>query len=218
MSGARNYITSLLVLFVEVCGAGRSVLLRSTRRIINVIDEHTPEAMSLERSFAALNVHSAFTLGEARAMAMLAAAHRGLELFEYNPTDVKLSIAGYGRAGKDQVKDMVRRTLGLDANLELADDAADALAIALCHLFRAKMPRPPLTRRSWATNEVRVAGAGRVRTVIAMLSGRLRARDAGRLVVETAGVGYEVFVPLGTYYRMPSVGCRSRIGDPPDRA
>jgi crossover junction endodeoxyribonuclease RuvC len=132
-------------------------------RIIEVIDEHAPDAMSLERSFAALNVRSAFTLGEARAIAMLAAAHRGLELFEYNPTDVKLSIAGYGRAGKDQVKDMVRRTLGLDANLQLADDAADALAIALCHLFRAKMPRPPLTRRNWATNEVRAAGTGRVR-------------------------------------------------------
>jgi crossover junction endodeoxyribonuclease RuvC len=132
-------------------------------RIIEVIDEHTPDAMSLERSFAALNVRSAFTLGEARAIAMLAAAHRGLELFEYNPTDVKLSIAGYGRAGKDQVKDMVRRTLGLDANLQLADDAADALAIALCHLFRAKMPRPPQTRRSWGTSEVRAAGTGRVR-------------------------------------------------------
>ncbi len=65
--------------------------------------------MSLERSFVAANVQSAFRLGEARAMAMLAAAHRRLELFEYTPTHVKLSVAGYGRADKDQVKYMVRR-------------------------------------------------------------------------------------------------------------
>ena len=116
-------------------------------RLIAIIDTHRPLVMSLERSFVALNVQSAFALGEARAVAMLAAAHRGLPLFEYTPTDVKLSIAGYGRAEKSQVKMMVRRTLSLDADVELADDAGDALAIALCHLFRAKLPAAP-TRRS----------------------------------------------------------------------
>jgi crossover junction endodeoxyribonuclease RuvC len=65
------------------------------QRLLEAIDEHLPEAISLERSFVAANVQSAFRLGEARAMAMLAAAHRGLELFEYTPTDVKLSIAGH---------------------------------------------------------------------------------------------------------------------------
>jgi crossover junction endodeoxyribonuclease RuvC len=108
-------------------------------RLLEVIDAYHAEAMSLERSFVAANVQSAFALGEARAMAMLAAAHRGIALFEYTPTDVKLSVAGYGRADKAQVKTMVRRTLNLDEAQELADDAADALAIALCHLFRARM-------------------------------------------------------------------------------
>jgi crossover junction endodeoxyribonuclease RuvC len=108
-------------------------------RLINVIDEYAPGAMSLERSFVATNVQSAFTLGEARAVAMLAAAHRGLEVFEYTPTDVKLTIAGYGRADKEQVKQMVRRTLGLDDGAELGNDAADALAIALTHIFRARL-------------------------------------------------------------------------------
>jgi crossover junction endodeoxyribonuclease RuvC len=108
-------------------------------KLIAIIDAHRPLAMSLERSFVALNVQSAFALGEARAVAMLAAAHRGLPLFEYTPTDVKLSIAGYGRAEKSQVKMMVRRTLNLGPDVELADDAGDALAIALCHLFRAKL-------------------------------------------------------------------------------
>jgi crossover junction endodeoxyribonuclease RuvC len=113
-------------------------------KLLEVIDEHRPEAMSLERSFVAANVQSAFKLGEVRAMAMLACANRGILLFEYTPADVKLSITGYGRAGKDQVEQMVRRTLGLDDALELKEDAADALAIALCHLFRSKMlPREP---------------------------------------------------------------------------
>lgn len=133
------------------------------QRLLNVIDEHAPQAMSLERSFVALNVRSAFTLGEARAVAMLAAAHRGLELFEYNPTDVKLSIAGYGRAGKDQVKQMVRRTLRLDDDFELADDAADALAIALCHVFRAKVPRPMASPRTWRVSAAIDAADGRGR-------------------------------------------------------
>jgi crossover junction endodeoxyribonuclease RuvC len=116
-------------------------------RLLELLDRYRPDAVSLERSFAALNVQSAFKLGEARAMAMLAAAERELALFEYNPTDVKLTIAGFGRADKLQVKDMVRRTLGLDARVALADDASDALAIALCHAFRARAPRPEPPRR-----------------------------------------------------------------------
>ena len=109
-------------------------------RLLEAIDQHGPDAISLERSFVAANVQSAFRLGEARAMAMLAAAHRGLELFEYTPTDIKLTIAGHGRADKSQVKYMVGRTLETPSVEQLADDAADALAVALCHLFRMKMP------------------------------------------------------------------------------
>jgi crossover junction endodeoxyribonuclease RuvC len=108
------------------------------RHLLQVLDSYSPDVMSLERSFVAMNVQSAFALGEARAAAMLAAAHRGLDVFEYTPTDVKLSVAGYGRADKRQVKNMVRRRLLLDESSEIADDAADALAIALCHLFQMK--------------------------------------------------------------------------------
>ena len=133
------------------------------RKLVEVIDLHEPKVMSLERSFAALNVRSALTLGEARAVAMLAAAHRGLELFEYNPTDVKLSIAGYGRADKEQVKDMVRRTLGLAPDSDLSNDASDALAIALCHVFRERMPRPLAVRRSWPRSAVGVDAVARTR-------------------------------------------------------
>ena len=123
---------------------GRGIIPRPQRlatiyqNLLQVLDRYAPEVMSLERSFVAINVQSAFALGEARAVAMLAAAHRGLDVFEYSPADVKLSVAGYGRADKAQVKQMVRRILMLNDDRDLAEDAADALAIALCHLFRAK--------------------------------------------------------------------------------
>jgi crossover junction endodeoxyribonuclease RuvC len=108
-------------------------------RLLGIIDEYTPAAMSLERSFVAANIQSAFRLGEARAMAMLAAAARGLALYEYTPNEVKLTVAGHGHADKAQVKFMVCRALGADEEIALADDASDALAIALCHLYRARM-------------------------------------------------------------------------------
>jgi len=144
------YITAGTVRTAAIIrGPGR--LAAIYKRLLEVIDEHAPSAISLERSFVAANVQSAFKLGEARAMAMLAAAHRGLALFEYTPNDVKLSVAGHGHAGKTQVKDMVRRTLALDESVALADDAADALALALCHLFRSKFPQPTARRANSLT-------------------------------------------------------------------
>jgi crossover junction endodeoxyribonuclease RuvC len=123
--------------------------------LLSVIDTHAPDAVSLERNFVARNVQSAFRIGEARAMAMLAAAERGLALFEYPPNEVKLAVAAFGHADKAQVKFMVRHTLDIAPEFELADDAADALALALCHLSRPRMAqiadaaaRRPRTRRS----------------------------------------------------------------------
>jgi crossover junction endodeoxyribonuclease RuvC len=84
-------------------------LLTIYQRLCDLIARYTPDAMSLERSFVAANVQSAFRLGEARAMALLAAADNRLELFEYAPAHVKLTVAGHGRADKSQVKFMVRR-------------------------------------------------------------------------------------------------------------
>ena len=106
--------------------------------LLRIVGEYRPAAMSLERSFVAANVQSAFRLGEARAVAMLAAAARGLALYEYAPNEVKSTVLGYGHAAKAQVKFMVRRALGISEELALADDASDALAIALCHLYRSR--------------------------------------------------------------------------------
>lgn len=140
--------------------AGEAIAARLStiyRGLLAVIDDYRPAAMSLERNFVGRNIQSAFRIGEARAAAMLAAAERGLPLYEYPPNQVKLAVAAFGHADKAQVKFMVRRTLNLAADYELADDAADALAIALCHLGRAKaarmidaIERPGLTAASHA--------------------------------------------------------------------
>jgi crossover junction endodeoxyribonuclease RuvC len=113
-------------------------LLNIYQHLCALIRKYAPDAMSLERSFVASNVQSAFRLGEVRALALLAAASCDLPLFEYAPAQVKLAVASHGRADKAQVKFMVRRALQLADEMALTDDAADALALALCHLGRAR--------------------------------------------------------------------------------
>jgi len=117
---------------------GPSRLRKIHEELIRIIDEFAPATLALERHFMAANVQSAFRLGESRAMALLAAAERSLDLFEYPPNQVKLAVAGHGHADKEQIKYMVRRALGLAAGGALATDAADALAIALCHCGRTR--------------------------------------------------------------------------------
>lgn len=118
-----------------VIDAGRGELavrlLTVHRQLGDFIAAHRPEAVSLERNFVARNVQSAFRLGEARGVAMAAAAAAGLPIAEYTPMMVKKAVVGYGRADKAQVQMAVHRLLGLDAVPE--PDAADALAAALCH-------------------------------------------------------------------------------------
>ncbi len=116
-------------------------LLAIHSRLLDIVDEFAPGAISLERNFVARNVQSAFRIGEARAVAMLAAAERGLPLFEYPPNLVKLAVAAFGHADKEQINYMIRRTLGLSPEVEFAHDATDALALAVCHLSRARAPR-----------------------------------------------------------------------------
>jgi crossover junction endodeoxyribonuclease RuvC len=106
-------------------------LLLIYRELFAVIAEHEPAAFSLERNFVARNVQSAFRLGEARGVAMAAAASAGLSVNEYTPMMIKKSVAGYGRAEKAQVQLAVERLLSLGEMP--ASDAADALAVAVCH-------------------------------------------------------------------------------------
>ncbi len=99
-----------------------------------VIVDHYPDVLSLERNFLARNVQSAFRLGEARGVAMAAAAARTVSLSEYTPATIKKTVAGNGGAAKDQVQTAVLRLLGLTQRL--AVDEADALAAAACHALR----------------------------------------------------------------------------------
>ena len=98
-----------------------------------IIAEHQPRMVAIEDVFYAVNVKSALKLGQVRGVAMLAAAWAGLEVAEYAPLTIKSAVVGYGRAEKSQVQSMVARLLRL-GSLPEPPDAADALAIAICHL------------------------------------------------------------------------------------
>jgi crossover junction endodeoxyribonuclease RuvC len=99
--------------------------------IEGLIGEHRPVLVGVERLFFNKNVQTAFAVGQARGVVLLAAAQHGLPVFEYGPHEVKIAVTGYGRAPKDQVQRMVQIVLGM-ATLPRPDDAADALAVAIC--------------------------------------------------------------------------------------
>ncbi len=96
-----------------------------------LIETHRPSLVGVERLFFNKNVQTAFAVGQARGVVLLAAAQHGLPVFEYGPHEVKIAVTGYGRAPKDQVQRMVQIVLGM-AVLPRPDDAADALAVAIC--------------------------------------------------------------------------------------
>src|ERR1700761_3178043 len=98
---------------------------------------HQPEIVAIEEVFFSANAKSALKLGQVRGVAMLAAATCGLPVAEYAPLSIKNSVVGYGLAAKEQVQFMVTRLLALDCAPDSAD-AADALAIAICHLHTAQ--------------------------------------------------------------------------------
>lgn len=101
--------------------------------VAELVREHRPDAMALEQLYFGQNAHSAFAVGQARGVAMLAAGERGTPCFSYTPQQVKSAVCGHGRAAKDQVARMVRTLLAL-AEPPASDHASDALAVAVCHV------------------------------------------------------------------------------------
>jgi crossover junction endodeoxyribonuclease RuvC len=103
-----------------------------------LIVAHNPDLVGVERLFFNKNVMTAFAVGQARGVALLVAAQHGLPVVEFGPHEVKMAVTGYGRASKDQVQKMVQALLGMTI-LPRPDDAADALAVAICsaHGLRA---------------------------------------------------------------------------------
>ena len=108
-------------------------LLRIHERLTVLIAECRPDAVAIENLFHSVNVRSALRLGHARGVAMLAAVEAGVPVFEYTPAEIKRAVVGYGRAEKAQVQQMVKLILGL-ATVPSPHDAADALAVAICHV------------------------------------------------------------------------------------
>ena len=98
-----------------------------------IISRYEPEAVAIEQPFVAKNVKSALAIGKAQAVAILAAANRGIPAYEYAPAQVKQRVANYGASSKEQIQEMVRLQLGL-SQVPQPSDAADALAVAICHL------------------------------------------------------------------------------------
>ncbi len=99
--------------------------------LTQLIEDHRPDAVGVERLFFNKNVQTAFAVGQARGVVLLAAAHHGLPVYEFGPHEVKMAVTGYGRAPKDQVQRMVQLMLSM-RELPRPDDAADALAVAVC--------------------------------------------------------------------------------------
>jgi crossover junction endodeoxyribonuclease RuvC len=106
--------------------------------ISRVINEFSPNAMAIEELFFQNNAKTALVVGQARGVALLAAAQNGLSVGEYTPLQVKVAVAGYGKAEKNQVGQMVKTLLKLQA-IPKPDDTADALAIAITHAFSYKV-------------------------------------------------------------------------------
>ncbi len=98
-----------------------------------LIARYQPQEVAVEELFFSKNARTALAVGQARGVVLLAAANAGLAVAEYTPLQVKQAIVGYGRAEKSQVQQMVRVILGLD-HIPQPDDAADALAVAICHI------------------------------------------------------------------------------------
>jgi crossover junction endodeoxyribonuclease RuvC len=103
-----------------------------------LLAEHEPDGVALEELYFGQNVRTAFAVGQARGVVMLAAGQRGLPCASYTPQAVKGAVCGNGRAGKEQVARMVQALLGLES-APTPDHAADALAVAICHVNRAPL-------------------------------------------------------------------------------
>jgi crossover junction endodeoxyribonuclease RuvC len=106
----------------------------------DLLDQHRPDAMAIEELYFGANVRTAFAVGQARGVVLLAAGQRGVPAHSYTPQQVKAAVCGHGRADKHQVARMVARLLGMSVPPD-SDHAADALAVAICQCNRAPLAR-----------------------------------------------------------------------------
>ncbi len=151
--GSRHRIVTSGAISTAASPAFADKLLQIHTRLSAIIGECRPDGIAVENVFHAINVRSALKLGHARGVALLAAAEAGVPVFEYSPAEIKRAVVGYGRAEKPQVQQMVKLLLGLDA-VPSPHDAADALAVAICHIHSSPAARATTAQpaRSTATS------------------------------------------------------------------
>jgi crossover junction endodeoxyribonuclease RuvC len=113
-------------------------LLLLHEKLTEILKQHPPDSSAVEMLFFQRNVKTAITVGQGRGVVLLALAQADVPIAEYTPLEIKQAITGYGRADKRQMQDMVRTLLNLEETPK-PDDAADALAVAICHLHSIKM-------------------------------------------------------------------------------
>ena len=111
---------------------------RIHQQLLEVIQEWGPSEVAIEEPFVARNAHAAMAIGQAQAVAMVAAAHHGLLVSGYSPSEVKRAVTDYGASSKSQVQEMVSVLLGLEQPPQ-PSDAADALAVAICHINASRV-------------------------------------------------------------------------------
>jgi crossover junction endodeoxyribonuclease RuvC len=112
-------------------------------QIAELLDDHQPDALAIEELYFGVNVRTAFAVGQARGVVLLAAGQRGIPSNSYTPQQVKNAVCGQGGAGKEQVSRMVTRLLALSC-APAKDHTSDALAVAICHLNRAPLAQAVL--------------------------------------------------------------------------
>ncbi len=137
--GRDHRLVSAGVIRTQTSDPLESRLLEIARGLREILRAHLPAAVAVEQVFHAANPRTALKLAHVRGVALLVAAEAGLELGEYSPLEIKASVVGYGRAEKEQVQMMVGSLLALSQ--PLAEDAADALAVAICHATRTSVGR-----------------------------------------------------------------------------
>ncbi|HZP47619.1 MAG TPA: crossover junction endodeoxyribonuclease RuvC [Vicinamibacterales bacterium] len=139
--GTRHRIVTCGAIAASASAAFPDKLLQIHQRLAELLRECQPDAVAIENLFFAVNVKSALKLGHARGVAVLAAVEAGVAIVEYTPAEIKRAVVGYGRAEKPQVQQMVKLMLGLPA-IPAPHDAADALAVAICHAHCAHTTVP----------------------------------------------------------------------------
>ncbi len=113
-------------------------LLEIYRQLKDIVLLHRPDQAAVEKLFFQTNVRTAISVGQGRGVAILALAEANILVAEYTPLEIKQSVVGYGNADKNQVQQMIRALLNLD-DIPRPDDAADALAVAVCHIHSYRM-------------------------------------------------------------------------------